>query len=164
MSIRSIHQCEFVKENGVRCKRKSTYPHFCWQHLALVDHVKIKKSGIRNSGKGLFTLIDLKKGKNFPYEGEIVETNDENYGGDYVLQITKTNPKKYIDAAKTDSCLGRYCNTCRKQQQQNHECSGNNSALKPYGRNKASVKLKKNVKAGSEILASYGRTYFNPRS
>ncbi len=158
-SIKVVSQCSFIKENGQQCKRKTSYPKYCYQHLAKVDKVAIKKSSIPGGGKGLFTLKDLKVGDRFDYNGDLVVTDDPDYSGPYVLQ-TKKNPPTFVNANKTNAGLGRYSNMCRKSNQDAGNCPGNNAHLKTNNRSEAILKLTKNVKAGKEVFTTYGRQYF----
>ena len=53
-SIRDVLQC---KSNTVkkRCRKRTAHTSKCWIHLAKENNLRIKKSNIPNSGKGLFS-------------------------------------------------------------------------------------------------------------
>ena len=68
-----------------------------------------------------------------------------------------------MDAASTQSGLARYANDCRVANIREGDCKGNNSRFVKVTRaGKTTVWLRatKNIKAGSEILISYGRKYW----
>ena len=50
-------QCRLNKKNGTRCKKRCQIGmSICWIHLLSQCHLRIKKSGIRNAGMGVFAL------------------------------------------------------------------------------------------------------------
>ncbi len=121
----------------------------------------IKKSTLPGAGKGLFTLKDIRKGQTIcKYEGEritwtqAIERNDKNKGG-YVYYI---NSKNCIDAYHYKDTYGRYANDAAGV----GRIKGfrNNSTYAEI-KNEVFIRATRNVKAGSEIFVSYGRSYWN---
>ena len=50
-------RCSCIKSDNTRCRRKVVIGlEFCFQHLGLKRHLKIKKSTIPNSGFGVFAI------------------------------------------------------------------------------------------------------------
>lgn len=122
----------------------------------------VEKSKIPKSGKGLFTTHDIKKGEVVcEYEGEkltwkecLARNNAQKGKGGYYFYI---NSKNCVDAQYTLWALARYAN----------DAAGfsrlpgvrNNSKYevikgKPY------IVATRTIKAGSEILVSYGKEYW----
>ena len=121
----------------------------------------LAKSGIPNSGKGLFTSkASPNKAKICDYTGKMMSTKKWNEGGkgDYGVQIRK---KLVMDGRSTQSALGRYANHCRSKNKKKKQCSGINAKFSINQQKKTvSVRAKKNIPAHSEIFVSYGKEYW----
>jgi SET domain-containing protein len=69
-----------------------------------------------------------------------------------------------MDAASTQTGLARYANDCRSANKRAGQCKGNNSKFDMTttraGKTTIWLRATKNIKAGSEILISYGRKYW----
>jgi hypothetical protein len=155
MSITVIQQCEGLDRDGSQCERYTEHGIYCSQHLKSIDNLKIRRSTIPEAGLGLFTTIDRERGTNIcTYAGRIIIDleNTSTVEGPYVLQVGKNNPQVYIDAARTNSCYGRYANSGGSRR--------NNCQL-IYDRinRKAWLRATKKIKAGSELFTAYGRSY-----
>ena len=112
---------------------------------------------------GLFTTIPRRAHRMVaPYTGEYVTKPQNNYGGDYVIQLNhppQAPPYKYVDARKTTDGAGRYANNARRS---DHKT--NNSHLTAHANSReAKVVANRNIPAGAEILAKYGDNYWRPR-
>lgn len=129
--------------------------------MALLEkHLYVKRSTIPGAGKGLFTKIDIPKGtKIVEYKGEIltwkeVENHPDEGRNGYVFYINRNH---VIDAWNYKTALARYAN----------DANGltrvpdlkNNCEYEIEGK-KCFVVAKKNIAAGSEILAPYGPEYW----
>jgi hypothetical protein len=167
MSVKVCDTCIAKTASGRRCKRTTCRTPYCFQHLSIEKGLKIAPSKIRllqpngqllPTGLGLFATKDFPKNKPIvPYTGEFFDHNPDpdNPNSVYVLQLSRN---RWIDAKRTDS-IGRYSNSCRRVNENRRECSGNNAKFTrhfPIPNLTASRKIKK----GSEILSSYGRSYF----
>jgi uncharacterized protein len=127
----------------------------------MYEDLEVKKSQIPGAGKGLYTKRDIKKGERFvEYLGEIItdaecdrraEEHDQ-YG--YIFYISK---KKCVDAYHTPNELARYANDAKGLT----KVKGitNNCCYTVY-KNSGWIKAEKNIKAGDEILVSYGAEYW----
>ena len=161
-SIRDVVRCNGHTKTGARCKRRTAKTKFCFTHLKSELHLQVKKSNIPAAGLGLFTTVprhyDRKRHRGeviAPYDGEIVESHNPNYGNDYALQI-KRHPPTFIDARKTTN-TGRWANNA-------HGGGQNNSNLKPDNRHQsAQIRAARNIPAGGEVLTAYGRDYWRNR-
>ena len=104
-------RCIGTTRNGTECKRKVCIGMpYCFQHLLKEKHLKIAKSTLPNSGKGLFALNPQQRATATifqpeailcEYDGEIINTKTlrqryDNYTAPYAIQ--KTN-NQYIDDA-----------------------------------------------------------------
>jgi len=115
----------------------------------------IKKSTIKNSGKGAFTEIELPKGKTINYyKGEKLSLEKFNKlkNDDYVWELSSPKGPFYIDASnKNKSNWLRYIN---------HK-SGKKANLEPYQyKGKMYYRTTKKIKAGSELFIDYGDEYW----
>ena len=120
----------------------------------------VKESQLPNSGKGLFTEREIKKGEVVcQYEGEritwaeAIKRNEVDKGG-YVYYITKKN---CIDAIDLVDTFGRYANDAAGL----GRVKGlrNNSTYEVRDNHVYIVATRK-IKAGSEVFVSYGRQYW----
>ena len=155
MSIRACNRCSGTTKLGLRCKLRTCKSKLCWLHLKSIHGLRIKKSKITGAFDGLWTLKDIRNGENIgPYDGELLSYDPKN---NYSLELDKNH---FIDGKKTDSSYTRYINTCKLENRRRKQCSENNAAFIVNRHNKtARVKAKQNIKANSEILASYGWNY-----
>lgn len=141
-------RCDAIKPNGQQCKRRTRKGDKCFQHLAIVDGLRIKKSTIPGAGLGLFAAKDFKKDvKVVDYKGEI---SDHASGGDYDLELA---PDKFVNANKS-VYVGSYSNMARAKDKKK-----NNAKLTAY-RGQGRIKSTVPIKAGKEVLTSYGRNYW----
>ena len=118
----------------------------------------VKRSGLPDTGKGLFTKIFIPKGTAIvEYKGTITtwkdvdHTNGEN---GYIYYITRNF---VIDARPHPKSLARYANDARGLKKVKGML--NNAEYKEYGLN-VFIVAKKNIPAGSEILVEYGKEYW----
>jgi len=117
-------------------------------HLSRDEGLRIKKSTIPGAGLGLFAA------KNFAANKKIVDYNGDlstkPSGGDYDLELGKD---KFVNANRS-VFVGSYSNMARAKDKKK-----NNAKLTAYageGRIKSTVP----IKAGKEVLTSYGKSYW----
>lgn len=161
MSVKETVRCTGHNRNGQRCKRRTARTTECFQHLQQDMGLRVKQSTIPHGGLGLFTTIPRHYSRRShrgdfiaPYDGRQVITDDPNFGIDNNYVLT-TSLNHHIDGSST-SGIGRWANDI------GHGGHGrNNAKLKPVrGTNTATIRASKNIAAGSEIGASYGRGYW----
>ncbi|MCH5682912.1 SET domain-containing protein [Niabella sp. W65] len=120
-------------------------------------HLEVKTSTIPQSGKGLFTAVDVPKGAVITeYIGRRATWAEVEDDADnpYIYFIDEQN---VIDASKDLKSLGRYAN----------DAAGltrvpglkNNAEYYEEG-NRVYIKAKTAIPAGSEIFVSYGKDYW----
>ena len=148
------HQCTAVADStGQRCKLRTARGRKCWHHTLRDENLRVKKSGVKGAGLGLFSgKKRIKKGKSIKYTGQDVSraavTARYPGGAQYVLCRSKTACK---DARRTDEKgMGRWVNDSRGTKKKN-----NARLTKAY-----SVKATRNIPPHTEIFASYGRGYW----
>ena len=159
-------QCRYIKPDGHHCTRNVVLGiPFCAQHLAMEDHLKIKKSTIPKSGKGLFAY-DPNRGPNSivfrgneeagdlitMYEGEIIskavlQRRYRQYTGPYAVQISNN---RYEDAAKIRG-VGAYVQHSDDENKINCRLGLRNHRI--------AIFANKNIKNGRELFADYGGQY-----
>jgi hypothetical protein len=158
--VMESHQCQFIKRNQERCKRRCILPfEFCHSHLEPALGLAVKTSNLPNSGKGLFTTVDRRRGdKLCLYNGEVINRDqlNERYGdltAPYCVMVSGNNLGTYIDSA-TERGVASFANTYPAH---------NNARLVVNQRNKkVSLEATRNIAAGSEIYTSYGQAYRMP--
>jgi len=124
----------------------------------LKKQLYIKKSGIPNAGKGLFTKKAIPKGTRIiEYTGKRTtwkEVKDEDGKNGYIFYINRNN---VIDALPTKKAYARYANDARGLVRIKGVL--NNSDYIVDGL-KAYIESKKDIPAGGEILVDYGKDYW----
>ncbi len=122
----------------------------------------VKKSKIPRSGKGLFTTSSIRKGDIIvEYQGEKIswkecEKRDRYHisRAPYLFFVSKHN---CLDAEYTMDALARYANDAQGYVRFNglkNNADYNIIKSKPY------IVASRNIKAGGEILVSYGKDYW----
>jgi SET domain-containing protein len=120
----------------------------------------VKKSQIPGAGKGLYTKRDFKKGERLiEYTGEIITEKELDARAEkdifgYAFYISK---KKCIDAYYMPEVIARYANDAKGLTRV--EGLKNNCCYEVW-KNRGWIKAEKNIKAGDEILVSYGAEYW----
>lgn len=120
--------------------------------------LKVKKSQIPKSGKGLFTTVDIKKGQRIvEYKGRLYKWKDIKYQdatNGYLLYMTS---QAVIDGRPSKS-FGRYAN----------DAAGisrvpglKNNAEYLYEGKRCYIESKRKITAGEEIFVAYGREYWS---
>lgn len=118
----------------------------------------VKKSTLPGAGKGLFTTVDIPKGKRIvEYKGTRTtwaEVEDDDGKNGYIFYITKKN---VIDALPHKEALGRYANDARGMS----KIDGiRNNAEYIIDKGRCYIDAMKDIKAGAEILVSYSADYW----
>ncbi len=124
----------------------------------LEKHLRIKKSTLPNAGKGLFTRVDITKGARIvEYKGRVQswrEVKDQDGINGYLMYI---NRNVVINALPSLKTFGRYANDARGLTRLNGV--RNNAEYVSEG-NRCFIEATRNIKAGEEILVSYGKEYW----
>lgn len=122
-------------------------------------HLVVKKSSIPDSGKGLFTKIDIPKGTRIiEYKGKVSTWKDANHDDGRNGYIYYVNRNFVIDALPSKQELARYANDAnglRKVQG-----IRNNSDYVQDG-TRVFIEAKRDIPAGGEIFVSYGKEYWD---
>ncbi len=128
--------------------------------MALLEkQLYIKKSTIPGSGKGLFTKKFIPKGARIvEYKGKMTtwkEVNHDDGKNGYIYYIDRNH---VIDARTYSKALGRYANDARGLQ----KVKGmTNNAVYTEENYKVFIEATRDIPAGSEILVSYGKEYWD---
>jgi uncharacterized protein len=122
------------------------------------NQLRVKKSGLPGSGKGLFTKVFIPKGTRIiEYKGTITTwkevDHDEGKNG-YIFYVKRNY---VINAAPHPDALARYANDARGFTRVKGIV--NNSEYETVG-SRIYITAKRDIPAGSEILVEYGKEYW----
>ena len=127
--------------------------------VLLKKQLRVKSSGIPGSGKGLYTRVAIQKGTHVvEYKGKVTDwkhVNHKNGRNPYIFYVTRNY---VIDAQSYPSALARYANDARgltKSSKLINNCIYETQGKKVY------ITAIKNIPAGSELLVSYGKEYWD---
>ncbi len=128
--------------------------------MALIEKdLLIRKSKIPGSGKGLFTKTDIPKGTLIvEYKGKVTDWENANHKKGNNAYLFFVNRNIVIDASTKLSALARYANDGKgisRVKGLNNNCEYVTIKKKVY------IRSIKNIPAGSEILVSYGKEYWD---
>lgn len=119
----------------------------------------VKTSKVPGAGKGLFTRKLIPKGSRIvEYKGKITtwkEVDHKKGNNGYIYYV---NRNYVIDARSYPKALARYANDARGLKR--IKGLGNNAEYVEDGL-KVFIESKKDIPAGSEILVSYGKEYWD---
>jgi hypothetical protein len=156
-------RCHAQTKAGTRCKRNTIkYARFCWMHAKSEQGVKIDDSTIPNAGHGLFATRTLPANTKIQYgrPQDIVPGNtiNQRYGANGLGQYVACNHAGTLcaDARSTQSGLGRWIDDPRNANRNNTRISVGIMQGRPY----ANAVLTKQVPAGRELFAPYGRKFW----
>ena len=151
--ITPTQRCTANNKRGVQCGARTSKGQYCWTHLRQLAQLRIKASGVPLAGMGLFATRDFAAGEHLAdYTGDYLIPHRDNVGGPYALQIKRS---LLIDAARTNTAAGRWANDPRGSA---HD--PNASFVLNTARQTGRLKASKAIKAGEEILVSYGQAYW----
>jgi uncharacterized protein len=122
--------------------------------------LRVKKSQIPKSGKGLFTTCAIRKGQRIvEYKGRLHKWKDIKYqdaSNGYLLYMTS---QAVIDARASKS-FGRYANDAAGLSRVD---GLKNNAEYLYEGKRCYIEAKRFIAAGEEIFVAYGREYWSDR-
>ncbi len=127
----------------------------------LIDekYLLVKRSRIARAGKGLFTKIPIRKGEYIiEYTGVITTWKNVLQSEDFNGYVFYINRNHVIDAKEVLDSLGRYVNDAKgitKMQ------GLSNNAKYIENKGKVFVQAIRDIPAGSEILVSYKKGYWD---
>jgi hypothetical protein len=157
-------RCEAIKSDGQQCKKHTVIGlDFCYVHTKSKLKLQIKKSTIKEAGKGLFAvgppnkIIFKNKQRICLYNGEFIDADElyERYQDDTAPYGVRLNNEKgepkYEDAA-TERGIGSTANHTSNK-------SKINARLAVSRQNRCQLMATKDIKGGKEILVDYGDEY-----
>lgn len=171
-------QCTHIKDNGNRCANRTCYTlPYCWYHLKSVLKLRIGRTVMQDPDNNRYDFLGLfacdmnaKPGKKpivfrkndhiAPYIGEQLTRQelDQRYPNNEtsIYGYQKRN-NLFIDSACVRS-VASFANACLRSSNKNCKL---NAKLIPSSNNYYPMLVAtKNIRHGSEIFVSYGRTYF----
>ena len=118
----------------------------------------IKKSTLPFSGKGLFTKQLIKRGaKIVEYKGKLTTWKDADHDDGRNFYIYYIDRNYVIDARPYKKMLARYVNDA-KGLRKNPDIKNNSTYI--IKKTKVFIKAMKDIPAGNEIFAGYGKEYW----
>jgi len=127
--------------------------------MALFEgYLFIRKSKLPNAGKGLFTKIDIPKGRRVvEYKGKLRPWKEVKHLDGYNAYLMHINRHVVIDAKPAIRTLGRYANDASgfaKAPGLKNNCEFVSDGAKCY------LEALRPIKKGEEILVSYGKDFW----
>ena len=151
--IMSTPRCVANNAKRPQCGAKIVKGRYCYNHQRILEGTIVLKSQFPEMGFGLVTAKDCKKNEHVAqYSGDEVALEDETDGGPYALGITRS---KAIDAARTNTCYGRWLNDPKGTRRKADARFVINRLNK-----KARLITTMEVKNGQEFFVSYGPNYW----
>jgi len=134
---------------------------FFWNNTKLI--LNVEESNIINSGNGIFTYQNIPKETLIGYYEGLLKEDDGSCVGDYSFSLNKkwyidarSYPRSYI-AMINDAHGSKFKNNCEFRIELEDPITG--KKRKPYER-KITLWSIKNIKAGQELYADYGKDYW----
>lgn len=128
--------------------------------MALLENqLVVKKSTIPDSGKGLFTKKEIKKGTRIvEYKGKLTTWKEVNHDDGRNGYIYYMNRNHVIDARPHLKALARYANDANGIK----KVKGiTNNAQYVNDNKRVYIEATKNIPAGGEIFVKYGKEYWD---
>lgn len=127
---------------------------------AEADYLYVKTSQLPNSGNGLFTAIPIYKEEVIAkFEGEIISAAEAKARVDKGIDKYFVN---LLDGSTMDSmhvnCLAKYANDVKGSA---NSIFKNNAKIALDDNDEVCLIASRNIKAGDEILCSYGKSYWD---
>lgn len=126
--------------------------------MKIAKDLFVKRSTLRNSGKGLFTKLPIRKNSKIAeYKGKITtwEAADHDDGKNaYIFYVNKDH---VVDAKNSKDSLAHFANDAKGWSKSKEVV--NNSAYAVKNKN-VYIKALTDIPAGAEILVGYGKEYW----
>ena len=123
------------------------------------NHLVIKRSGIKGAGKGLFTRKFIEKGTRIvEYKGTKTTWKDVKQQPEFNGYVYYINRNLVIDAKDHLKTFGRFANDAKGI---GTEKSLKNNSSYVIDKEKVFIEAITDIPAGSEILVSYGKEYWD---
>jgi SET domain-containing protein len=128
--------------------------------MALLEKIlKIKKSTLPGAGKGLFTKKLIPKGTRIvEYKGKITTWKEVDHQDGLNAYIFYINRNHVIDGSKDKKAFARFVNDAKGSKQDSgliNNCKYVVEGLQVF------LESKKDISANQEILAGYGKEYWD---
>lgn len=119
----------------------------------------VRRSTLKGAGKGLFTTLDIPKGKKIvEYKGKISTWKEVNEPEAFNGYIYYVNRHHVIDAAPATGALARYANDAKgivRAEGLRNNCSYHIEGLRVF------IYSMRDIPAGSELFVGYGKEYWD---
>lgn len=125
----------------------------------LEKNLVVKKSSIPGAGKGLFTTKFIAKGSRIAeYKGKVSTWKEVDHAKGLNAYIYYVNRNLVIDASKHKKILARYVNDAKGCE---NGIKITNNCIYLIENNRVFLEAKKDIPANSELLAGYGKDYWD---
>ena len=127
--------------------------------MALLEkHLRVKKSTLPGAGKGLFTKKDIAKGERIvEYKGRVTDWKNADHDNNFTIFMVRRD--YVIDARPYKKALAKYANDARGLVRVKGVV--NNAEYEEADDKRIYITAIKDIPAGSEILVSYGKDYWD---
>ena len=161
-------QCVALTQRGTACLRRTKRGHYCSDHMRLHQRLAIAKSTLPGAGLGLF-VAKGKKAQPFARGDDIASYTGDwvrilpgaagaEQGGPYYLSITR---QLAVDAARTNTALGRWANAPRGAVGTNGKPLRTNAQLiVDHTKKQGTLRATRTIQPGEEIFVGYGAQYW----
>lgn len=128
--------------------------------MALLEkHLVIKRSTLKGAGKGLFTTLNIPRGKKIvEYKGRVTTWKDVDSREGKNGYIYYVNRNYVIDAGSAKDAMARYANDAKgivRSAGIKNNCTYIIEGRKVY------IQSLRDIPAGSEIFVAYGQEYWD---
>ncbi len=152
--VTPTQRCTADNKHGKQCGARTAKGQYCWTHLKIIDGLRIKASKVLGAGFGLHAERNFPKGAHIAdYTGDMLVLRRDADGGSYCLEMNK---RSGIDAARTNSGAGRWCNDPRGSGSE-----PNASFIVNTRRRTGRLIASRPVHKGEENYVPYGRGYWS---
>lgn len=151
-----------------QCSRSTCkYGPKCWQHTIIQDGLRVKESGKRGAGMGLYAEKPFQTREVITkYTGKVMtgpqyrRKYPNNKQGAYTVQMGDKD--LFVDAKKTNAGVARYANDCNAPSAKGRKRKHCNAVFAHnITDNVVELEANRPIRKGNEIFVNYGAEYWN---
>lgn len=125
----------------------------------LDKHLKVKRSTLPGTGKGLFTMVPVAKGNIITeYKGKVTSWKDADHDDGNNLYIYYVSRNHVIDANGKKDTFAHFANDAKGPKKVKGIVNNSEYIIK---KKRVFIVAAKNIPAKAEVFASYGKEYWD---